>query len=63
VPGDYQQEAEARGISIHKLLEDEALFDKLDSQYVRQYDCFGRGENNVMKTLKKIEAETLLGHK
>jgi hypothetical protein len=44
VPGDYQQEAEAQGISIHKLLEDETLFDKLYSEYVRQHDYFAGRE-------------------
>jgi hypothetical protein len=29
------------GISIHKLLDDVALFDKLYSEYVRQHDYFG----------------------
>ena len=42
------------------ILENKAVYDKLYSEYV---DYFGRGENNVMKTLKKIEAETLRGHK
>jgi L-ribulokinase len=33
--------------------------DQLYAEYVRLYDYFGRGENNVMKTLKKIKAEAI----
>ena len=35
------------------------VYDTLFAEYVRLYDYFGRGENNVMKTLKKIKAEAL----
>jgi L-ribulokinase len=35
-----------------------AVYDRLYAEYARLYDYFGRGENNVMKTLKKIKAET-----
>jgi L-ribulokinase len=35
----------------------QAVYDKLYAEYVRLYDYFGRGENNVMKTLKKIKVE------
>lgn len=31
------------------------VYDQLFSEYARLYDYFGRGENNVMKTLKKIK--------
>ena len=34
------------------------VYDQLYPEYVRLYDYFGRGENNVMKTLKQIKAET-----
>jgi hypothetical protein len=44
VPGDYQQEAEAQCISIHKLLEDEAVYDMLHSEYLRLYDYFAGRE-------------------
>ena len=35
------------------------VYDQLYAEYVRLYDYFGRGENNVMKTLKKIKAEQM----
>lgn len=31
---------------------------KLYAEYLCLHDYFGRGENNVMKTLKRIKAET-----
>ena len=33
------------------------VYGKLFAEYLRLHDYFGRGENNVMKTLKKIKAE------
>ena len=30
------------------------IYDRLFAEYVRLHDYFGRGENNVMKTLKQI---------
>jgi L-ribulokinase len=33
------------------------LYDDLFAEYSRLYDYFGRGENNVMKALKRIRAE------
>ncbi len=36
-----------------------AVYDKLYAEYVRLYNYFGRGENPLMKTLKKIKAEAL----
>ena len=38
--------------------ENKLVYDKLYAEYLRLHDYFGRGENNVMKTLKKIKAET-----
>ncbi len=35
------------------------VYDQLYTEYARLYDYFGRGENNVMKTLKKIKKESL----
>jgi L-ribulokinase len=32
------------------------VYDQLYTEYARLYDYFGRGENNVMKTLKKIKS-------
>ena len=37
--------------------ENQEVYDKLFAEYLRLHDYFGRGENNVMKTLKKIKAE------
>ncbi|PPA69912.1 ribulokinase [Jeotgalibacillus proteolyticus] len=34
------------------------VYEQLFTEYARLYEYFGRGENNVMKTLKKIKAET-----
>jgi L-ribulokinase len=33
------------------------IYDQLYAEYLRLHDTFGRGENNVMKTLKKIKIE------
>lgn len=35
------------------------VYDQLYAEYVRLYDYYGRGANNVMKTLKKIKAEAI----
>ena len=37
--------------------ENKAVYDQLYSEYKRLYDLFGRGENDVMKTLKRIRRE------
>ncbi len=37
------------------------IYDRLYTEYLRLHDYFGRGENNVMKTLKKIKAEVKYG--
>ncbi len=37
--------------------ENAKVYDKLFAEYLRLYDYFGRGENNVMKTLKHIRDE------
>jgi L-ribulokinase len=34
--------------------ENQKIYDRLYAHYVRLHDYFGRGENNVMKTLKQI---------
>jgi L-ribulokinase len=39
------------------ILENQKIYEKLYTEYLRLHDYFGRGENNVMKTLKKIKAE------
>lgn len=35
------------------------VYDQLFAEYARLYDYFGRGKNNVMKTLKKIKANAI----
>lgn len=37
--------------------ENHAIYSKLFAEYKKLHDYFGRGENNVMKTLKKIKEE------
>jgi L-ribulokinase len=39
--------------------EHQAVYDELYAEYVRLHDYFGRGGNNVMKTLKKIKAKAI----
>lgn len=39
--------------------ENSAVYDKLYAEYKLLHDYFGRGENNVMKRLRKIRAEQL----
>ncbi|MBV7505611.1 ribulokinase [Bacillus sp. sid0103] len=39
------------------------IYEQLYTEYARLYDYFGRGENNVMKTLKKIKKESSLEKK
>jgi len=40
-----------------------SVYGKLFDEYARLYDYFGRGENNVMKTLKQIKKESVLSSK
>jgi L-ribulokinase len=37
--------------------EHQKIYNLLFAEYLRLHDTFGRGENNVMKTLKKIKIE------
>jgi L-ribulokinase len=37
------------------------VYDQLFAEYLRLHDYFGRGENNVMKNLKRIKADALRG--
>jgi L-ribulokinase len=32
------------------------VYDQLYAEYLRLHDCFGRGENDAMKRLKRIQA-------
>jgi L-ribulokinase len=40
-------------------LENKRVYDRLYAEYLRLHDYFGRGENDVMKTLKRIKAEAV----
>ncbi len=42
---------------VHPIPKNQALYDRLYGEYKRLYDTFGRGENDVMKTLKRIRRE------
>lgn len=42
--------------SYSPIAENKRVYDLLFAEYTRLHDYFGRGENNVMKTLKKIKA-------
>jgi L-ribulokinase len=35
------------------------VYDQLFAEYIRLHDYFGRGENNIMKTLKRIKVDAL----
>jgi L-ribulokinase len=37
--------------------ENQKIYDRLYTEYLRLHDYFGRGENDVMKTLKQIRNE------
>lgn len=39
------------------------VYNQLFNEYARLYDYFGRGENNVMKTLKRIKQESTMEKK
>jgi L-ribulokinase len=39
--------------------ENAAVYDVLYREYTRLHDYFGRGENDVMKTLRRIRAEAM----
>lgn len=41
----------------HPNLKAAAIYDRLYAEYIRLHDYFGRGENNVMKTLRDISLE------
>jgi L-ribulokinase len=43
--------------SYRPIPENQKIYDRLFVEYLRLHDYFGRGENNVMKNLKKIKSE------
>ena len=40
-------------------MKNEAVYDLLDADYQILHDYFGRGENNVMDTLKQFQVQVL----
>ncbi|CAN5907200.1 ribulokinase [soil metagenome] len=42
---------------VQPIPKNQAVYDRLYQEYKRLYDTFGRGENDVMKTLKSIRRE------
>jgi L-ribulokinase len=64
--GGYATIVEAAGKMAHLKAEsfkpipaNQKVYDQLYAEYVKLYDYFGRGANNVMKTLKRIRNETI----
>jgi L-ribulokinase len=44
---------------VRPVTANEVIYNRLYTEYRTLYDYFGRGANNVMKTLKRIKAEVL----
>ncbi|HRL13532.1 MAG TPA: hypothetical protein PKX07_16740, partial [Aggregatilineales bacterium] len=42
-------------VVVTPIAANKAVYDQLYAEYKRLYDYFGRGENNVMKTLKRLK--------
>ncbi len=62
--GGYDSIYEAARIMAHlkdetfkPIPENQAIYEKLYAEYLRLHDYFGRGGNDVMKTLKRLKAE------
>lgn len=47
---------------VHPIAENKAIYDQLYADYKTLYDYFGRGQNDVMKRLKKIRREARGGN-
>jgi L-ribulokinase len=52
-----QYMARLKDVVYRPIPENTKVYDKLFAEYLRLHDYFGRGENNVMKTLKQIRDE------
>jgi L-ribulokinase len=52
-----QNMAHLKAETFKPIPENQKIYERLFTEYLRLHDYFGRGENNVMKTLKKIKAE------
>jgi L-ribulokinase len=59
VYADIQAAADKMGklsdVVVAPIAANKAVYDQLYAEYKRLYDYFGRGENNVMKTLKRLK--------
>ncbi|MFC1996437.1 ribulokinase [Chloroflexota bacterium] len=53
--------ARLREVSYQPDPENHEIYNKLFAEYVTLHDYFGRGENDVMKRLKKLRAEMMSG--
>jgi L-ribulokinase len=51
--------AQLKAERYHPNPENKKIYDRLYAEYLRLHDYFGRGENNVMKTLKHIKSEVI----
>ncbi len=51
--------AKLKDIIYKPIPENSAVYDKLFAEYLTLHDYFGRGENDVMKRLKKIKANSI----
>lgn len=54
-----QRMAHLKKETFKPIAANQAVYDGLYREYVKLYDYFGRGENNVMKTLKHLRAQVL----
>jgi L-ribulokinase len=52
-----RQMARLKDEGYRPIPENQAIYDRLYAEYLRLHDYFGRGENDVMKHLKKIKAD------
>ena len=48
--------ATLRDVTYEPIPANQAAYEVLYREYVRLHDYFGRGENDVMKTLKRLRA-------
>jgi len=55
-----QHMARLKDETFKPIPENQKVYDQLYAEYVRLHDYFGRGGNDVMKTLKRIKAEVKL---
>jgi L-ribulokinase len=51
--------ARLKDLVYEPIAENAAVYDALYREYTRLHDYFGRGENDVMKTLRRLRAEAL----